>query len=71
MLRRAADQGAHRLALRRSFRATTPALGLLKGIDPILTADLLHVLRYSQFFTALWPYTTASFVNDDSPLLPV
>jgi hypothetical protein len=32
-------------ALSRGFRATPPACGLLKGIDPILTADLLHVLR--------------------------
>jgi L-fucose mutarotase len=32
-------------ASRRPFHATATRLGLLKGMDPILTADLLHVLR--------------------------
>ena len=30
---------------RQCFRATPAAYGLLKGMDPMLTADLLHVLR--------------------------
>ena len=36
-----------RTALRgaRTFHASPAALGLLKGIDPLLTAELLHVLR--------------------------
>ena len=29
----------------RPFHATAARLGLLKGMDPMLTADLLHVLR--------------------------
>ena len=32
-------------ASRRPFHATAARLGLLKGMDPMLTADLLHVLR--------------------------
>lgn len=32
-------------ASRRPFHATAARLGLLKGMNPILTADLLHVLR--------------------------
>jgi len=32
-------------SLGRSFHTTVPRAGLLKGINPILTADLLHVLR--------------------------
>eukprot|EP01043_Picozoa_sp_COSAG02_P072040 COSAG02_NODE_13414_length_1398_cov_0.909931_1_plen_148_part_00 len=32
-------------ASRRPLHATASRLGLLKGMDPILTADLLHVLR--------------------------
>ena len=31
--------------LRRSFHSTSKKLGLLKNIPPLLTADLLHVLR--------------------------
>ena len=30
---------------RRVLHSTAPVCGLLKGIDPLLTADLLHVLR--------------------------
>ena len=29
----------------RKIHVTAPSLGLLKGIEPLLTADLLHVLR--------------------------
>ena len=29
----------------RTFHSTAVRMGLLKGINPVLTADLLHVLR--------------------------
>eukprot|EP00940_MAST-03C_sp_MAST-3C-sp2_P003286 g3286.t1 len=45
VIRHVAAVRTARVTFKRAFRATDPAMGLLKHVPPILTADLLKVLR--------------------------